>query len=116
MVASDQGWGRGQPARISFVSLLLVRCPVSRGGREEGLAMASTTLHRRAGRSNSVRKSDELIGRAAERAGWAGTALECAAKDLDGACGTDGNALSGLAEVVQDAATRVSNLAEEIRS
>lgn len=26
--------GRGQPARISVVSLLLVRCPTSRGGRE----------------------------------------------------------------------------------
>src|SRR5690242_12858604 len=78
--------------------------------------MAAPTLRRRVGRSNSVRKSDELIGRAAKRAGWAGTALESAARDLDGACGADGNALSGLAEVVQDEATRVSNLAEEIES
>jgi len=78
--------------------------------------MAATTLHRRVGRGSSIRKNGESIGRAAKRAGWAGTALASAARDLDGAWGADGNALSGLAEVVQDEATRVSNLAEEIES
>ena len=78
--------------------------------------MPTTTLPRRVGRSNSAKRSDELIGRAAKRAGWAGTALEGAARDLDGACGVDGNALSGLAEVVEEEATRVSSLAEEIES
>ncbi len=78
--------------------------------------MPPTTVERRAGRSNSAKRSDELIGRAARRVGWAGTALEGAAKDLDGACGADGNPLSGLAEVVQDEAARVSNLAGEIDS
>jgi hypothetical protein len=78
--------------------------------------MPATMLDRRVARSNAVKRSDELIGRAAKRARWAGTALESAARDLDGACGTDGNALSGLAEVVQDEATRLGNLAEEIES
>jgi len=77
---------------------------------------ATRAPDRRVGRSNSAKRSDESIRRAAKRAGWAGTALESAARDLDGACGTDGNALSGLAEVVQDEATRVSGLAEEIES
>jgi hypothetical protein len=78
--------------------------------------MPATTVDRRVGQSNAAKRSDERIGRAAQRAGWAGTALESAARDLDSACGADGNALSGLAEVVQDQATRVSNLAEEIES
>ena len=78
--------------------------------------MPATALDRRVGRSNSAKRSNELIGRAAKRAGWAGTALESAARDLDGTWGADGNALSGLAEVVQDQATRVSNLAQEIES
>jgi hypothetical protein len=78
--------------------------------------MPATALDRRVGQSNSAKRSNELIGRAAKRAGWAGTALESAARDLDGTWGADGNALSGLAEVVQDQATRVSNLAEEIES
>lgn len=78
--------------------------------------MPATTLERHTGRSNSAKRSDKLIGRAAKRAGWAGTALKSAARDLDGACGADGNPLSGLAEVVEDAATRIANLAEEIES
>jgi hypothetical protein len=77
---------------------------------------ATITPERRAGRSNSAQRSNELIGRAAKHAGWAGAALESAARDLDGTWGADGNALSGLVEVVQDQATRVSNLAEEIKS
>ncbi|MGO9489334.1 MAG: hypothetical protein ACLQBB_09950 [Solirubrobacteraceae bacterium] len=78
--------------------------------------MSATTLDRRVGRSNAAARNDELIGRAAKRADWAGTALDGAAQDLDGACGADGNPLSGLAEVVQDEAVRVSNLVEEIES
>lgn len=74
------------------------------------------TLERRVRRSNSAKRSDERIGRAAKHAGWAGIALESAARDLDGACGEDGNALSGLCEVVQDAAMRISSLAEEIEN
>ena len=61
-----------------------------------------------------MKRSDERIGRAARRAAFAGAALEGAARDLEGASGADGNALSGLAELVQDQATRVSSLAEEI--
>ncbi len=78
--------------------------------------MPATAVDRRAGRSNSAKRSNELIGRAAKHAGWAGAALESAARDLDGTWGADGNALSGLVEVVQDEATRVSNLAKEIES
>ena len=78
--------------------------------------MSPATLDRRVGRRNAAAGNDALIGRAAKRAGWAGTALESAAKDLDGTWGTDGNALSGLAEIVRDAAGRVANLAEEIES
>lgn len=77
---------------------------------------AATTLDPRAARNNSAERSNELIGRAAKHAGWAGAALESAARDLDGTWGADGNALSGLVEVVQDQATRVASLAEEIGS
>ncbi len=76
--------------------------------------MPATTVAHRAGRSSSVKRNDERIGRAAERAAWAGLALEAAARELDGASGVDGNALSGLAELVQDQATRAASLAEEI--
>lgn len=78
--------------------------------------MSATALNARVGRSNSSKRSNESIGRAAKRVGWAGTALESAARDLDGTWGADGNALSGLLEVVQDQATRVANLAAEIES
>jgi hypothetical protein len=78
--------------------------------------MPATTLDRRVGRSSAAARNDALIGRAAERARWAGIALDRAARDLDLAKGADGNALSGLAEVVQDEATHVSKLAEEIAS
>lgn len=60
-------------------------------------------------------KDDKLVGRAAKRTGWAGTALESAAGDLADV-GDEGDALSGLAEVVEDEAARVSRLAEDIES
>ena len=61
-------------------------------------------------------RDDELIARAAKRTDWAGTALESAAVDLDEAHGNEGAALTSLAEVVQEEATRVSHLAEDIES
>ncbi len=78
--------------------------------------MTATAVSCRDGRSNSAERCEELIGRAAKHAGWAGAALESAARDLDGTWGPDGNALSGLVEVVKDEATRVCNLAAEIES
>lgn len=78
--------------------------------------MPAMELDGRVGRRNSAERSNQSIGRAAKHAGWAGTALESAARDLDGAWGADGNALSGLVEVLQDQAARVANLAEEIES
>ncbi len=78
--------------------------------------MPATAVSRPAGRSNSTERCEELIARAAKHAGWAGAALESAARDLDGTWGADGNALSGLVEVVQDEATRVCSLAAEIES
>ncbi len=77
---------------------------------------ATGTLDRRAGHSNSRQRSNELIGRAAKHAGWAGEALQSAARDLDGTWGSDGNPLSGLVEVVEDEAARVCSLAREIES
>jgi hypothetical protein len=76
--------------------------------------MPATTLDRRVGRSNAATRNEALIGRAAQRAGWAGIALERAARDLDGASGADGNGLSGLAEIVHEEAARASKLASEI--
>jgi hypothetical protein len=61
-------------------------------------------------------QDDELIARAAKRTDWAGTALESAALDLGDVHGNEGAALTNLAEVVQEEATRVSNLAEDIES
>ncbi len=61
-------------------------------------------------------RDSELIRRAAKRADWAGAALEGAAGDLDEAHGAEGNALTGLTEVVLDEAARVSRLAEDIES
>ncbi len=61
-----------------------------------------------------VRRDEELIGRAAKRVGWAGSALTTAARDLSDAHGEDGNPLAGLAEVVLEQAARVSSLAEDI--
>jgi hypothetical protein len=64
----------------------------------------------------AAKKDDELITRAAKRTDWAGTALESAAGALDDAHGVEGKPLTNLAEVVQDEATRVSHLAEDIKS
>jgi hypothetical protein len=64
----------------------------------------------------AARKDDALIGRAAKRTGLAGAALLSAAWHLDNAHGRDGNALTGLAELVRDEAGRVSHLVEDIAS
>ncbi len=65
---------------------------------------------------DATEHDDELIARAAKRTEWAGTALESAAGDLDDAHGNEGAPLTSLAEVVQEEATRVSHLAEDIES
>jgi hypothetical protein len=107
---------RGQLVRNSFVSLLLVRCPTREGGEEE-MAMSRTTGDGRAVVSTvAATQNDELIARAAKRTVWAGAALESAAGDLHGAHDHDGKALTGIAEVVLDEATRVHRLSEDIES
>jgi hypothetical protein len=79
--------------------------------------MPETEIDRRVRRNNAAaRKSDELIARAAKRTNLAGTALASAAGDLDNAHSRDGNALTGLAEVVLDEAWRVSHLVKDIES
>jgi hypothetical protein len=110
-------WKRGQPARDSFVSLHLVRCPhLKRGARRE-LAMPSAEIERRVRAVDAaVRRNDGLIERAAKRTDLAGTALVGAAGDLGSARGRDGNALTGLAEVLLHDAQRLSQLAQDIES
>ncbi len=61
-----------------------------------------------------VRRDEELIARAAQRAGWAAAALRTAARDLGDAHGDDGNLLTGLAEIVVEQAVRASSLAKDI--
>jgi hypothetical protein len=61
------------------------------------------------------KNDDELVSRAARRTGWAGTALESAAGAL-AEVGDEGDAMTSLAEVVEDEAVRVSHLAEDIES
>lgn len=61
----------------------------------------------------AVKRDDELVSRAAKRTDWAGAALEGAAEDLDDV-GEDDSTLTGLAENVQDEATRVARLAKDI--
>jgi hypothetical protein len=82
--------------------------------------MSSTKIGRRTGVSAAVsaaaRRDDELIAHAAKRTSWAGSVLESAARDLASAHGDDGNALTGIAEVVLEEATRVSHLASDIES
>ena len=86
-------------------------------GGERGLAMTSTEADPSVRRANAAaRKDDALIGRAAKRTGLAGAALASAAWHLDNAHGHDGNALTGLAELVRDEAGRVSNLVADIES
>src|SRR3981081_2408180 len=77
---------------------LPVRRPNSGGGREQRPAMPGTKIGPRLGPNASERRNDAQIRRAAKRAGWAGEALESAADDLDGACGAEGNPLTGLQE------------------
>jgi len=79
--------------------------------------MSSSEINGRSAQEDAAaEKDDELIARAAKRTDWASTALESAAGDLDDAHGVEGKPLSDLAEVVQDEATRVSHLAEDIES
>ena len=79
--------------------------------------MLSTKIDQSSGpATKAARRDRDLIARAAKRADWAGTMLSSAAADLSDAHGEDGNALSGLAEVVRDQAARVSNLANDIES
>jgi hypothetical protein len=66
--------------------------------------------------STAARRDDALLARAAKRADLAGTALAGAAGDLGNAHGRDGNALTGLAEVILDEAGRVSHLVQDIES
>jgi hypothetical protein len=81
------------------------------------MAVSGTKIVHRAVRADAdARRDDELIARAAKRTDWAGMALESAAGDLDDAHGVEGKPLTDLAEVVQDEATRVSHLAEDIES
>ena len=61
----------------------------------------------------AVKRDDELVSRAAKRTDWAGSALEGAAEDLDDV-GEDDSTLTGLAESVQDEATKVARLAKDI--
>jgi hypothetical protein len=79
--------------------------------------MPSTKIHRRGAATRAAATRDhELIQRAAKQADWAGAVLKRAAGDLNDAHGEDGNALTGLAELVLEHAGRVSNLAEDIDS
>ena len=79
--------------------------------------MSGTRTGRRTPRIDAAAIRDsELITRAAKRTDWAGAALESAAGELDEAHGVEGNALTGLTEVVLDEAARVSRLAEDIES
>jgi hypothetical protein len=61
----------------------------------------------------AAKKDDELVSRAAKRTDWAGNALEGAAEDLDDVS-EDDSTLTGLAESVQDEATKVARLAKDI--
>jgi hypothetical protein len=64
----------------------------------------------------AARRNDQLLARAAKRTNLAGSALAGAAEDLDSACGRDGNALTGLAEVLLNDAGRLTQLAADIES
>ena len=79
--------------------------------------MPSTEIDRRVRRAIVLaRRNDELIARAAKRTNLAGNALAGAAGDLDHAHGRDGNALTGLAEVIWHEAESVCHLVEDIES
>jgi hypothetical protein len=110
--------GKARAARRDLTSSLSFLCAVGpKRGAIWGLEMSGTKIDPGAARARAAAKrNDGLIERAAKRADWAGAALESAAGDLDGAHGTEGHALTGLAEVVLDEAARVSHLAEDIGS
>jgi hypothetical protein len=77
--------------------------------------MSATKLVGRAGaRDAAWKRNDALIRRAAKRADWAASALERAAGDLSRARGREGNSLTGLTEIVQDEALRISGIAGDI--
>jgi hypothetical protein len=77
--------------------------------------MSDTKIVVRAGVKDAAwKRNDALIGRAARRAGWAVSALECAARDLTLAHGREGNSLMGITEIVEDQAVRVSSLVRDI--
>jgi hypothetical protein len=79
--------------------------------------MSGTRIDRRSARlPGAPTRDDLLIMRAAKRTDWAGAALDKAAGDLEDAHDSEGNALTGLTEVVQEQATRVAHLAEDIES
>jgi hypothetical protein len=105
------------PERFDAASMLGARSSSLIGRIWESLRMSGGKIDRRAAQEDATaKKDDELITRAAKRTDWAGTALESAAGDLDDAHGVEGKPLTNLAEVVQDEATRVSHLAEDIKS
>jgi len=79
--------------------------------------MPSIEIDRRGRRVRAAaRKDDGLLARAAKRTDLAVTALAGAAGDLDNAHGRDGNALTGLAEVIRDESERISSLVEDIEN
>ncbi len=80
--------------------------------------MPSTSeIERRFQRANALaRENDQLIECAAKRTDLAGAALVSAAGYLDDAHGRDGNALTGLAEILRNEAVCVSHLVGDIES
>ena len=80
------------------------------------MPMPSTEMDRRVRANAAARKDHVLIARAAKHTKLAGAALAIAAWDLDSAHTRHGNELTGLAEVVRDAAGRVSRLVKDIES
>jgi hypothetical protein len=76
-----------------------------------GASMAGSKIDREA---HTIARNDELIAHAAKLAGWAGDALTSAANDLSDAHSSDRRPLTGLTQVVTEAAARVSSLANDI--
>jgi len=67
-------------------------------------------------RAAAAARNDELIAHAAKLTAWARDALGSAARDLNDAHGSDRKPLTGLTQVVTEAAARVSRLADDIES
>jgi hypothetical protein len=79
--------------------------------------MSATKIDRRTAYADvAATRNDVLIARAARRAGWAASALDSAAADLEAAHDREGNPLTSLAEVVSEGAARVSHMAADIES